>query len=307
MDRPLVSICIPGYGRVDYVRNTINSIYNSLDVSIADFEVVLSDNDPNHELECLSRDFDYPNFHYYRTQCEGFMNSYYALSYGSGYFLKLHNSQSIFLQGALKMLIEDARISIKNRMLIFYTNGLLDRFCKSYYSNFNDFMYGLSYWSSWSNGISMLKSDFDKNNGVKLNPLFPHTSLLVAIDYLDSYCINDFALFYIQRIPKRGGHNKFEAFTVDYPSIINSCQKTNKISLACENHIIRDLMKEFLPSLVFNNYIARIEKFEAKNFGSNIKLYYPSYGRLIVFLYVLVVPFRLIYRKIRYSIKANSR
>lgn len=44
---PLISICIPCYKRVDYVINTLNSIYrDNSDVSLDLYEVIISDNDP---------------------------------------------------------------------------------------------------------------------------------------------------------------------------------------------------------------------------------------------------------------------
>lgn len=44
---PVISICIPANGRIEYVRNTLKSIYNDESFSkliLNDFEVILSDN-----------------------------------------------------------------------------------------------------------------------------------------------------------------------------------------------------------------------------------------------------------------------
>lgn len=86
-------------------------------------------------------------------------------------------------------------------------------------------MYHLSYWSSWSNGFNIWKDDFKKLGDIKLNKLFPHTSIFLTQNNAKKYCINDVILFDVQRIPKRGGHNKFEAFTIEYPSLIDDCYK----------------------------------------------------------------------------------
>lgn len=111
MKEPIVSICLPCYGRVEYVRRTLKSIYEyNSDVSLDDYEIVISDNDPKQNIRTLVSEFNFPNIHYHYTKCEGFMNSYYVLTYATGRFLKLHNSQVIFKKGALAALVQEIRI-----------------------------------------------------------------------------------------------------------------------------------------------------------------------------------------------------
>lgn len=81
-------------------------------------------------------------------------------------------------------------------------------------------MYQLSYWSSWSDGFSIWKSNFEKIGKIQLNKLFPQTSLFLTQYNSKKFIIDDRAIFNGQRVPKRGGHNKFEAFTIEYPSLI---------------------------------------------------------------------------------------
>ena len=109
-------------------------------------------------------------------------------------------------------------------------------------------------------------------------------------------------LFDVQRIPKRGGHNKFEAFTIEYPSLIDQCRQNGYISEKCERHILHDLMTEFLPSLIFNKYIARIETFDATGFRQNIKRYFPKYAYELVMFLSLFQPLKLVIRKINTAI-----
>lgn len=298
---PLLSICIPCYGRITYVRNTLKSIFiDNKDVNLNDYEVIISDNDPNHEIESLCAEFPYDNLHYYRTNCEGFMNSFYALTYANGELLKLHNSQSLFLKGSLNKILDEIKYNHEYKTLFFYSNGLLDNFKSTYYNSFNKFMNDLTYWSSWSNGFCIWKEEFNKQLNTPLNHLFPHTSLFITQHKLQSYCINDNVLFKIQRIPNRGGHNKFKAFTIDFPSIIEYCVKNNYITTECRKNIYNGIVKEFLPSLIFNKYIARIETFDDTDFKTNIRFYLPACSLYKIYLYVLFVPFRLIYRKIKY-------
>jgi len=306
MQTPLLSICIPCFGRVEYLRNTLNSIYqDNADVNIDRYEVVISDNDPKQAISVLVDEFKmYPNLRYFHTECEGFMNSYHVLKYAQGEFLKLHNSQTLFKKGALRAIINEIKKYRESHALIFYTNGLLHKFKSKEYDTFNDFMYHLSYWSSWSNGFNIWKDDFKKLGDIKLNKLFPHTSIFLTQNNAKRYCINDAILFDVQRIPKRGGHNKFEAFTIEYPSLIDDSYKKGDIDVRTKKHILKGIMYEFLPSLIFNKYIARIETFESTGFKKNIKVYFPSYSYYLVLILSVFQPIRLLFRRLLSYIKS---
>lgn len=300
-NHPLLSICIPCFDRIEYVRNTLKSIYqDNKDVCLNEYEVVLSDNDPNQTVKTLVKEFEkYGNLHYFHTECEGFMNSYHVLTYAKGDFLKLHNSQTLFLKGALRKIVDEVKEQRKNRTMIFYTNGLLSKFHSTFYDTFENFMQSLSYWSSWSNGFNIWRQDFEKIGCIELNKLFPHTSLFLTQYEAKKYCIDDKLLFKVQRIPKRGGHNKFEAFTIEYPSLIDKCRQNGHISIKCQRQILNDIMIEFLPSLIFNKYIARIETFDASDFRKNIKKYFPAYAYGLVWSLACFQPIRLAIRNIK--------
>lgn len=126
MHNPILSICIPCFKRIQYLRNTLRSIYEeNSDVPLSDYEVVISDNDPDYEVKQLLSEFKYDNLFYYATDCEGFMNSYHVLTYGRGSLLKLHNSQVLFRKGTLRFLIEEAKYCLQNKPLFF----ILTVFC----------------------------------------------------------------------------------------------------------------------------------------------------------------------------------
>lgn len=306
---PVYSICIPCYKRVDLVRNTLNSIYiGNSDVPLSDYEVVISDNDPDADVELLAKEFSkYENFYYHMTDCEGFMNSYYALCYGKGDFLKLHNSQILFRPGVLKTLIEEVKACKEKRTLFFYTSGLLYKFNSCHYNDFEDFMSALSYWSSWSGGMAIWRDEFEKVKGTELNRLFPHTSIFMTQYGSCDFCINDKVIYEVQRVKKRGDHNKFEAFTIHYPSLIDRCWREGHISKRCKERILSDVYRKFIPTLLFNKYVARIETFDATGFRENCRRYFPAYAYWIAWLNVICVPFRMLYRKILLKLQVGLR
>lgn len=295
------SICIPCYKRLEQVRNTLLSIYeDNSEVSLKDYEVVLSDNDPECELKCIATEFAHlPNFRYISTECEGFMNSFYALSYGQGDLLKLHNSQNKIRKGMLAEMVTFAKENEGNKPLLYHSNGFLGRHKILSFSDFNSFMEQLSYWSSWSGGMTIWKEDFDQIGAISIDPLFPHTSVFITQSFKKEYVIDDRPIYQVQRVPKRGGHNKFAAFTVHYPSLIQKCYENGSISKRCKELIFDDLIRYFIPSLLFNKYVARIETFEADGFRKNCQKYLPKGAYWIAWLNVPMVPIRQLVRIIR--------
>ena len=63
-NKPIISICIPAFKRIEILKKTIDSIYadaiNS-NVELSLFEIVISDNDSEHEIKSLVKTYDYPN------------------------------------------------------------------------------------------------------------------------------------------------------------------------------------------------------------------------------------------------------
>ena len=294
-----VSICIPCFKRLEQVRNTLKSIYeDNAEVSLDDYEVVITDNDPDTELNIVMNEFKtYPNFLYVPTRCEGFMNSYHALKNGRGNFLKLHNSQNMIRKGMLAEIVAQAKKYVGMKPLIFHTNGFLFKHDIREYSDFNRYMEALSYWSSWSGGMTIWREDFERLGEIEMDPLFPHTSVFLSQFNKSLFVIDDRVMYDVQRVAKRGGHNKFEAFTVHYPSLITKCCEDNHISIICKKRILTVLYKEYIPTLLFNKYIARIETFDANGFKENCKKYFPRGAYWIAWLNVFMVPFRMIKRR----------
>lgn len=305
MRKPLISICIPCYKRADYVRNTLNSIFDdNSEVPLDLYEVVISDNDPQREIASVIEDFDYPNLKYYCSECEGFLNSYMVLKYGKGDFLKLLNSQSCFRKGGLSALIDLVHKDSDMHSVILSTNGQLEMFNTNTYLSFDNFMFASSYYTSWSNSFGVWRDDFEKlSSGIILNELFPHTSVLMNLSYKTSFIIDDRKLFQIQKVLNKGGHNMFKSFSIDYTSFIESKKQTNDISYATYSKIKSDLVGKFFPHLYFKTKIIRVDSYDSYGFKQNLRKYYPkgTYSKIIFlsYLYPFVFGIKLLKNKFK--------
>lgn len=299
---PIISICIPCFKRLEYIKNTLRSIYeDNSDVALAEYEVIVSENDPSQELKVLGKEYQYPNFYYYSTQCEGFMNSYYSLTYGKGQYLLLHNSQELFRKGSLRYIIDLVK---KNRgRYLFFSSGFLLNGSNRTYSDFDGFMQDVSFWSSWSNAFGIWKEDFEKvKDNTVLNQLFPHTSLFLSQYYHKEYLICDVPLFETQFVKGRSGHNKFHAFTFEYPSLIDSAQKNGYILKTTRDKIIHDILYHYLPLLYFNVKIARRESWSMEGFEDDIRAFFPNGSLWKVKALSFIAPINAYIRKIKRNI-----
>ncbi len=296
---PLLSICIPTYNRLEILISTINSIYAGVTEDMLNmFEVVVSDNSKGHECQAVVNKYSqYPNFHYYTTVCDGFLNSYYALSYGKGKYLKLHNNTALLKEGALCHMIELINQNVLEKPAIFFTDGYRLKGKVLYYSNYEEFMYGASYFSSWSTGFGIWKDDFEQTKGVDLNNYFPQTSLFVTQNGKHSFIVDDYNLFITQNVPQKGGYNIFKAFSVDYLNIIKAQRDNNYISDACFYYIKKSLLYGFLSVRYFKTVIAKMDKFDHVDIKTNMQINYSGFDYFKFVLASFWGPFRFIIRE----------
>lgn len=275
--KPLLSICIPTYNRLEILRKSLESIYNqATDEIMPLFEVVISDNSKNHECKQLEEVFGgYQNFHYHITECEGFLNSYHALTYGTGEYLKLHNNYTILMEGTLAHMIELVRENVEKKPYLFFSDGyrLKGKLLKA--NSFNQFMKDVSYFSSWSSGFGIWKNDFDRvKNKVDIDKYYPQTSFLISQSYKDSFILDDFNLFINQNVPGKGGYNIFRVFSVDYINLIKGAFEQGNITKDCYEYIRKSMLYKFLAVRFFKTVIARMDNFEHTGIKESILVNY---------------------------------
>jgi len=304
---PILSICIPTYNRLDILRNTISSIYSDLEsVNLEDFEVVISDNSKD-STQPIVEEFNYDNLHYYITECEGFLNSFHAMSYGKGAYIKLNNNYTKFRKGSLKKIIKELKQYKRNKTQVIYTNGLRQKKNIKQYDSLDEYILGLSYFCSWSAGYGMWKEDLDKvKNSVQLDSFFPQTSLLLTQDYKKSFAINDRVLFEDQHVPKKGGYNIFEVFCVDFLVLINKAYHEGKISEQTYRKVKSDLLYKYLSVRYFKTVIAKLDNFEKTDIKKSIITNYTVKQYYCMLIVALFAPVINLIRKIRLIVRYKN-
>lgn len=299
-----LSICIPTNGRINVLKNTLDSIFLNCNQSYDDFEVILSDNSDNTDLELMLIDLysDIPNIVYSKSSYPGFLNSINALKIANGNLLKLHNNYTMFTNNGLSDLINFSKNEYQTKPLIFFKNS--GRKGIQNFSNFNDFTCELSYWNSWSTGISIWKEDFTKISSFDFDKMFPHVSLLIYQNYKKNFMINDNLYFINQEVGNKGGYNLFKTFSVDYLNLMNLALKNYSIT---ENTFIKikyDLIHEFLPIWYFNTKLKKNEyTFDLSEIKKHISVNYGIMG----FIKLLILSYFFFIKKIFIKLFSNIK
>lgn len=259
---PLVSICIPTNNRPDIIRETILSIIEE-NVGNDLLNICITDNSPTNETkELIEKEFkDVTYIKYKKTHCEGFLNSVEALKFGNGRFLKLHNDYSKFKKGQLIKFIDRIKKNKNEKPLIFFSFGALNKNKKvEIFDTFDNFLYNIHYYSTWSSAFGIWKNDFIKlyNENIKIDYMFPHTSFLFNLTYKKKYIVDDTK--YIENIPlkKKGGYNLTNNFVRLYLSMVKELLDMKCISFRTYNKIEKGIIKFvafWWNQVLFNNEV----------------------------------------------------
>lgn len=262
MNKPIVSLCLPTNGVVEWVFPVLNSIKEQ---EVADelYEVVITDNGNNaifkEKIEEYVKVHD--NIVYAETNTLPFVNEIESYKRANGQLIKFINHRTLLVEGALQRLIDFARNNKEKKPNIYFANGVLQKEKKIFkYNTFDQFIKNLSYWSSWSTGMTIWKEDFDKlpKDVSCFNELFPHTNILFADRNRNEYIIDNTVIFdeMPQEKKPKGNYDLFYAFGVEYPSLILELYRSNSITVGTYKSVVGDNLR-FIVNLYFEYLIKK--------------------------------------------------
>ena len=262
MSKPLVSLCIPTNGVVEWVFPVLDSIYNQI-VDNALFEIVITDNGNNVVFKKNIQDYlkIHTNIVYVETQALPFVNEIESYKKASGELIKFVNHRTKLVEGTLQRMIDYVESNREIKPITYFSNGVLKMSKdKHEFSSFDEFVKNLSYWSSWSTGMTIWKSDFDKlpEDVSEFNELFPHTNVLFDVRDRGKYVVDNSIIF--DEIPQgkkpKGNYDLYYAFGVDYPRIIENLLKDGSITVKSYKYVL-DKNLEFIASLYWQYNIKK--------------------------------------------------
>lgn len=262
MSKPIVSLCMPTNGVIEWVFPVLESIYKQ-NCSEDLFEVIITDNGNNADFKEKIKSYNknHSNMHYFETEALPFLNEIESYKRANGELIKFVNHRTLLVESALKQLIDLAKENIGTKPVMYFANGVLKKEKRTFeYETFDQFVKNLSYWSSWSTGMTIWKEYFDKlpEDVSDFNELFPHTNVLFAERNRDKYIIDNTVIF--DEMPQgkkpKGDYDLFYAFGVEYPYILLDLYREDSISVATFKSVLKDNLG-FLAMLYFVYFIKR--------------------------------------------------
>ena len=281
--RPVLSICLPTNGVVEWVIPTLESIY-AQNVNFSLFEVVISDNGENSKLGEVLKDYEYPNLIYIQTKDKGFLNLVTCLQKGRGVFNKMLNHRMMLKPGMLQKMIDVVNQYKDSKPVLYFLNGCLNLQEFTICKNLNDFVYNLHFWVSWSAGIGFWDIDLPKLSKIEPNEMFPNTSLLFEHRLDSEYVIWNGSYGQMQDESGKGGYDLFHTFGVVLNDLIVELQQKGRITSTVMKYVRRKLGK-FLSSLYHNEVINAknsTHTFLVVNVKQSLLVYYGLIGYYLI-------------------------
>lgn len=259
-EKPLLSICIPTNGVIEWVRPVLKSIYEQ-NVSLDLYEVIITCNGNNVEFDnyinSLMRSYD--NLVYKKTQEKGFLNQIFCFKQAKGVFIKFLNHRMIMINGSVEYLICFIKKNNDKKTPVYFSNGSLGTNGIERVKNFDEYIGRLGIYSSWSGGLAFWRDEWEDGcEIIEYNKLFPHFKILCNNTSAQSYIIDDNVLMneITNDCSKKGKYNFFYAFAVEYLFLILELYKNKKISLDTVINIKRKV-KDYLADQYINFIIFR--------------------------------------------------
>ncbi len=279
---PLISICIPTNGVVEWVFPTLDSIYKQgIDNEL--FEVVITDNGENQRFkELIKKYLDiYNNIVYTETNVLPFINEIESYKRANGELIKFLNHRALLADNSLLYLIGYVKDNLREKPVTYFSNGVLSISRAVHeYDTFDNFVKALSYWSSWSSGMAIWKSDFKKlaMDTSKFNKLFPHTNILFNERNRQKYIVDNTVIF--SETPQgnrpKGNYDLYGAFGIEYPDIIKQLEKDHSITAETFRFVANKNL-EFIASLYWDYNIRK--KYCSYELGGLVNMYGKYYTK----------------------------
>lgn len=240
MIQPIISICIPSSGRIEFLEKTLDTIFaQNIDSSF--FEVCISDNSINDETRNLldNKYEEHKNLIYQRSNEHSYLNLIEALKMGNGKFLKLLNDYtSLINNNTLGYVIDFVKKYENDNAVLFFRSQEKVNDIQEF-NDLNSFHKELGYWDTSAPCFGIYKTVFDQiiKNGVSLNKWFPHVSLLYAQKKASKFVVIDKKIFEGTTIKNKGGYNIPEVFGNNYIGMNEYLLKSDTITQDTYNFV----------------------------------------------------------------------
>lgn len=251
---PIISLCIPTNGIIEWVIPALDSIY-SQNVDSALYEVIVTDNGNNEEFQKAMNIYvqKHRNLIYRKTNAYMFDNQLEALKLANGLYFKFINHRSLLEENALSHFIEIITKYKDEKPVLYFACGVLRN--KFYELNcFDEFVKVLKRYASWTTGVGMWKEDYEKlPKNLVYDKISPHSVLLFSERHKSKYIIDNFVFSHeiSANHRKKGTYDLFKAFGIEELTITLKLFIDGDISIKTLKAVKKDY-KKFLAELYWS-------------------------------------------------------
>lgn len=280
---PLLSICIPTNGAVEWVIPVIDSIY-AQGVENSLYEVIVTDNGENNNLQEAVKKYGYSNFHYSHNNSKGFTNQIDAFEKCQGVFCKMLNHRSRMRPGSIEAILGIVRKYQFQKPILYFAEGLAKGGDIIECQNTDEFVKRLGVWCSWSAGVGAWKEDIKSIRSREIDSTFPHTALLFDLREKPKYVIWNGLYEVMASDEGKGGYDLFNAFGVRLLDLLNKLRIKGEISIQSYLYLKKDVYAFLQEQYLREVLLPTKHSFIIKNVRESIEVYF---GRL--YYYNLVI------------------
>lgn len=288
MDKqPLLSLCIPTNGAVEWILPVLESIY-SQGYDNEKFEVVITDNGKDSQLPAHIAKMEYPNLRYRQTIDEGFLNLVTCLKDGKGLFCKMINHRSVMTPGSIEKMVGLVQKYKEKQPIIYCVNGNINKPEIVECENLDSFVQNLSYWCSWSAGIGFWQKDLLNIDKIELNHMFPNASMLLDIRRDSEYVVWNGVYMNMADDAGKGGYDFYDTFAVVLLDIMSMLRKVGRIKKSTFVSFKSDLFN-YLSSFYYSDVVCPTKRtYIVKDVRESMMVYYSDYDyrKMVVLCYL---------------------
>lgn len=277
MDKqPLLSLCIPTNGAVEWILPVLESIY-SQGYDNEKFEVVITDNGKDSQLPVHIANMVYTNLRYRQTTDEGFLNLVTCLKDGKGLFCKMINHRSVMTPGSIEKMVGLVEKYKEKQPIIYCVNGNINKPEIIECEDLDSFVQNLSYWCSWSAGIGFWQKDLLNIDIIELNHMFPNASMLLDIRRDSEYVVWNGVYMKMADDAGKGGYDFYDTFAVVLLDIMSTLRKDGRIKKVTFVRFKKDLFN-YLSSFYYSDVVCPTKRtYIIKDVRESMMVYYSDY------------------------------
>lgn len=256
MKRPLLSICIPTFNRIEYLVKSVESIISSEGFNKENVEIVISDNASTDETQEIMLDYSkrYSNIKYYRNE-ENIRDRNFptVISRATGLYRKMCNDTLVFKKDSIKKLLDIIRNNFKEKPVIFFdnkNNGALHT------NSLDSFLYKVSFNITWIGGFGVWEDFCD---GIAGNfegcdeSLWQVPFLLKYINSKKNVLVVEEPYSTTQTVSNKNiSYGLYKVFYVNYLGFVKTYLDAGVVSQACYDFLEKDLLFHFFPAWMYN-------------------------------------------------------